>query len=303
MKRLSVLLCVALAACSITPQVVPSATYPPYQASQLGAISVTQAVGPPVASPSPAPPAIEEFNFVLLGGDDSAGREASGYRTPATVHTDVFVIAHVAMTDPPVVTFITLPRNLWVHVESFPDMWSMQVYGREGFAGIHYYIQEVFGLPVTAIFYIRMDRFVQLVDSIGGLDVLTVNGSAAMNGDEVLAYLRDNDNNWGCSQYDCEGRIRRVLYAFIEKAPSVLRNMDFLGALSALYGLYETDISAFQQLEWVYNLARLLITSPIDLRYAPLWSPAIITGDTPLNVRGMVPTRSLVSWMQETLRP
>ncbi len=266
-------------------------------------------------TPTPTTPT---YNIVLLGGDQTAARAVRGERLDGYQHTDVFVIVHMEMSDPPRATAILVPRNLWVPDSMMIDegagpfqihpLWSMEVYGRTGAMGIDEYVRRTFGLPVDAVFYVRMDRFPELIDKyLGGLsvDVHPLNPAKGpeqvvhMSGAEVLAYLRDNDNNWGCLEYDCEGRVFRVLDAFREKALG-LSLIDELSLVGASVPEWTSDVPFSR----VYDLTMAgseFIRQHGTVKYVRLWTPEIQRADTPLDVRGMVPTIPLYTWIKTVL--
>jgi hypothetical protein len=282
--------------------------FPPAWETEIAAeLTRTAATATPAAEltveaylyPTPTPD--DDITLVILGQDETSARCERGERCGAGSHSDVFVIVHVADNK---ATAVLIPRSLYVppammlHGTGFEgesDIWSMAVYGLKGFEGVRMYVRVVFGLQVDGVFAINMDDFEALVDSVGGLTVST----EAMDGSEVLAYLRDNENNWGCIVYDCEGRIFSVATALRVKA------RDMLGQ-TILSLLSDPIIDIKTDMEWVAivaGLARYVAfeVSGGTVEYIRLWIPPLQSDDTPLEIRGLVPTRPLYEWMAEVL--
>jgi len=239
-------------------------------------------------------PTIERFNFIILGGDFRESRENTGFGDK----TDVMIVVSILMSDPVQITLIQLPRNLYVPVENMPDLWAFAVYRQEGFAGIHYWFQEVFDLTVQGIAYTDMDNFVRFVDDVlGGMSV----GGDWRDGESVLEYVRND--LWGV-QYDPEKRHFAVLLAIANKL--ILRfTDDGLTTAQELWefrDLIETDISSFGQFHWIIETAYNILQKGYDINFVQLQEPIIIYGDTPTYPgRGFIANADLAKWMRMTL--
>ncbi len=245
--------------------------------------------------------AIERFNFIILGGDFRESRENTGYGDK----TDVMIVVSILMSDPVQITLIQLPRNLYVPVENFPDLWAFAVYRQEGFAGIHYWFQEVFDLTVQGIAYTDMDNFVKFVDGMDGVFMGTsATGSAMLSGEEILAYLRDNENNWAHDVYDYEGRAFRVFMAIASAMKRQFTDDPFETAelLWQYRKFVETDLSSFEQFHWVIEMVFNIIQKGYNLNFVQLTEPTIIYGETPTYPgRGYIANADLVEWMRMVL--
>ena len=287
MKRLIILalLCSACAVAVVPPVIpTPSAIIP--------TITSTQEAIPVV---TPKKQQADRYNFLLLGGDYRSHRQGTSYGDK----TDVILLVSILMEEPTKITVVQFPRNLYVPVDSFPDMWLFHVYSREGFTGLHYYFQQVFDVDLHGIFQINIDNFVTLVDNLGGL---WLNGG--MDGEQTLAYLRDNANNWDYGVYDAGGRQFKVLYALAEKVKTRFHE-DALTTAKDLWGTYgnllETDLSTFEQIHYLAELAWTIATKEYIVESVRLAEPTVVRGETPLEVRGLVPNDNLKSWMTEVL--
>lgn len=261
----------------------------------------------PPNTPAPVTPTFyEEYTIVILGQDETVVRCWRGTRCGEDAHSDVFIIVHVTMSPTPKAVVVLVPRNLYVpnemmlhgsRIEWENPLWSMQVYGKAGMNGVHQYVNAVFGLPVQAVFVTKMDRFVEIVDALGGLDI----HGKTIDGYEVLAFLRDNDNNWDCQVYDCNGRIFVVAEALRAKSAKdvVFGLLD--ESLTSVEPLYETDLG-YDQVLWLVSKYLAFEMGKNEVEFVRLWTPEVVRSDTPMNARGMVPQEPLYDWMKEVLK-
>lgn len=310
MKRIALYAALAVAfsglwaACSDGPTPEPPGPIPPAQS--MVQVQSTATPRPTYTAPPPTPTVYDEYTIVVLGQDETVARCWRGERCGEWSHSDVFVLVHVVMAPEPYAVAVLVPRNLYVPPEMMlhgtgaewdQPLWSMAVYGRTGYDGLHRYVNAVFGLPVQAVFVTKMDRFTQIVDAFGGLTLR----DKTMSGEEVLGFLRDNDNNWGCPTYDCEGRIFEVATALREQAAHDVVFGLLEESLFTLDPLYETDLG-IDQILWLLPKYFAFEVRGGRVEFVRLWSPEIVRADTPLNVRGMVPVEPLNVWMAEVLK-
>ncbi|KKK98253.1 hypothetical protein LCGC14_2644590 [marine sediment metagenome] len=242
------------------------------------------AASTPTPKPTPEPGA-QRTNWLLLGRDWRAHREGTGRGH----QTDVMILASVLESDPIEITLIQYPRNYYSPVS---ERWLFSVWKDEGYQGLHDYWQRAFGVSLQGVFLISMDGFVRIVDDMGG------------DGEETLAFLRDNHSLWGLGGYDQEERVFQVLrdlwntgQTFFLENPIVAVN----SVLSKWGGLYESDLSNVKQLVWVFDLGWRVRSSDYDLRFVQLEEPYIMRGDTPIvqneqPMRGMVANTDLIEW-------
>lgn len=270
----------------------------------------TKVVSPPYYTPKPtqAPtesPFVERYSFMLLGGDYRAHRTGTEWGNK----TDVMVLIVVDMTDPIRITAIQLPRNLYVPVEGMPDMWAFAVYRRAGPEGMRFYINSIFGQLLDGIFYVNMDSFVSIVDDIGPLCLNHCGGSnpTMAYGEEVLEFLRDNDNNWGYGTYDAEERVFQVLHGLVGATIDMVWDnpieagsfaLEFWGDLVEIYPDTVQNVFRTFSLGWRIKQDPYLILNAVQLE-----EPIIIRGDTPLEVRGMIVAEDIIlrEWILEVL--
>ena len=241
-------------------------------------------------TPPPEPPT--RMNFLLLGGDYRAHRRFTNYGN----NTDVIVLVSILDTNPVEITMIQYPRNLYIPIEGLQDQWLFNVYGMEDTPGLYYYWQEAFNVDLHGVFYVHMDGFVKLIDDLGGV--------GNMNGEETLAYLRDNDNNWNHGSYDYEERVFKVLLWMADLVKESLAANPIVTAgvlLDRWSDLVTTDIANIDQLAQIARVGWNARDDNCKVRLAQLEEPDIIRGDTPLNVRGMLPATDLSEWHKKVL--
>jgi hypothetical protein len=238
-------------------------------------------------------PIIDRTNWLILGGDYRAHRAGTGWGNK----TDVMILVSVLETDPLDIAVIQFPRNLYVPVRGLEDQWLFAVWGREGWTGLQLYFREVFGVSLDGIFYTDMDRFEVFIDDLGGVAPI---GSERLTGAETLVYLRDNHANWELGSYDAEQRSFHVLNAIWSRGFQYVTG-DPIGAaglaLSRWGPLLQTDLDSLRDFYALAELAYRVKTTEQIVRFIQLEEPYILRGDTPLEVRGMVPAFDLEIWM------
>jgi anionic cell wall polymer biosynthesis LytR-Cps2A-Psr (LCP) family protein len=285
--------------------ILASCGVPPIEPQPTPSLSATNSPSPqPIETetPLPDPPLdvqqpeiIEQYNFLLLGGDWREHRRWTQWGNK----TDVMLLVQITMSDPVQIRVIQFPRNLYHPVDAFPDMWLFSIYGKEDMVGLHYYFQQVFDVDLQGIAYIHMDNFEKFVNDLGGIHY----GATVHSGAETLKYLRDNDNNWGCAAYDCANRQFEVLKALAERIKTQFYENAYVttGLLIDSYGyLFDTDLSAFEQIHWLVELGWSIAMSDYEIEFDKVTASGVIYNDTPLNVRGW--TIPDLGKMQEWMR-
>jgi hypothetical protein len=309
MRKILILLTfmILVAGCSIPPEQSPA----PLETSIMtGSDTPSPPDVTPLETSTPIPTPREEpkhrFTYLMLGGDYRGHRLGTRYGDK----TDVMILVSIFDYGPNLkVDMVQFPRNFYYYFGpegvAFPDMWLFHVFGREGFTGLHYYFQRVFDVDLDGIFYINMDNFVTLIDDASPQGILV--NSRLRDGEEILKYLRDNDNNWGCSYYDCESRQFEVLWALIQHFHRYLEEDVVHAALTITEkwgGLYETDLSTWEQLVQGATLAWKWMQTPYVVNLHKLTQSGVVEyGDTPLEVRGWISSGDIPMWLWSVLRP
>lgn len=257
----------------------------------------------PVPTPTTPPAQLEVMdkprvtNWLFLGGDYRAHREGTRYGNK----TDVMLLVRITETNPVRIDIVQLPRNYYQPIPNMADFWLFAIYRAEGFVGLHYYFQEAFDVDLHGIFYIHMDNFLVLVDDAfpDGIDIPY--SVSKMKGQDLLDYMRDNENNWtDCLYYDCENRQPRVLVALAVAAGAMVKDEPLRTAnifVKRWGKLFETDISSIDQWAAMMSMAWNIKQHDYTIHIHKLTqSGAISYGDTPLPVRGWKPTGDVKSW-------
>lgn len=197
---------------------------------------------------------------------------------------------------------IQLPRNLYVET-SLGNYWQFAIYKQFGFEGYQLYLLDVLNLAVPVVAYIDMQRFVPFIDEV--LGGIWIPGEGILDGEESLAYLRDNDNNWfNCLYYDCEGRQFKVLEALAQKVKTKFSEspMSTTEALWRYRDFFETNIDDYQKLYYLIDAGWNVATSDYTIRYERLTQSGTVEyGDTPLDVRGWIESGNIYKWVEEVL--
>lgn len=276
----------------ISPTSIPTIGSPP---------EATMPPSTPFPTFTPPPthdPEAERINLLFLGGDYREHRAGTGFGDK----TDVMILVQIVMDTPARVTMIQFPRNLYHPVEAMDDAWLFHIWGREGYPGLHYYFQQVFDIDLHGIFYINMDHFVSLVDVLGGMWIGASDfDSEFADGETTIAYLRDNENNWGCPEYDCGDRQMRMLFQIAENVKNLYKEKP-LDTLMKMWNSYsrmvKTDLSDLEQVRYLFSIGLLLATRDYSLDMLKLTKSGYIEyGDTPLEVRGwIIPDLGDLQW-------
>lgn len=297
MKRIVLIVLIMLTACSVTvsPEVEPTPAPTATDPQPIVDPNLSATIEPTATADIEDQP--KRFNFLLLGGDFRSHRAGTRYGDK----TDVMLLVSIYLAEPAQVTVIQFPRNLYVPVDNFEDMWMFHVYGREGMTGLHYYFQQVFDIDLNGILYVNMDNFIDIVGTLGGIKV----DGRLMDGEQALAYLRDNENNWDYGVYDYEGRQFQVAQAIYDRFVDLIEGRDVVKIGQSLWKAYrskvDTDLSTVDQVYYILTIAQRLIDQQPEIRYLALREPTIKRGDTPLEVRGMIAQADLADWMTYVL--
>lgn len=222
--------------------------------------------------------------------------------------TDVILLVSILTTEPTQITIVQFPRNLWV--PQYRDQLLFEVYWQDSFEGIHNYFYDVFGIALNGVAYVDMPNFIKYVDQLGGVEMSReaigcapgVPGGMGckFDGTQLLAWLRDNDNNWGHGVYDAGMRQHRALVAILDRVYSRFSSKDFLAAWE-FFSRVETDLSALQFVDAAF-VGYQALQRGTTIEFARLAAPTIQRGDIPIAPgRAEVATVDLREWMAEVL--
>jgi hypothetical protein len=161
--------------------------------------------------------------------------------------------------------------------------------------------------------YVDMPTFVRYVDELGGVEVgreakgcepgVEKDGKCRFDGTQLLAWLRDNDNNWGHGVYDAGMRQHRALVAILDRVYNEFAAKDFLVAWR-FFSKVEKDIGALQFVDAAF-VGYQIVHEGMSIDYDRLAYPTIHRGDVPVAPgRAEVANGvSLKDWMAGVLAP
>ena len=181
--------------------------------------------------------------YVLLLGSDA--------REDETSRSDVIMLARV---DPATatVTLISIPRDTMVEIEGYGTQKINAAYAYGGAALAVEVVSEYAGVDIAHYAEIHFDEFVELIDSLGGIEVdlpeaLTTDdysfeaGEQTLTGDEALAVARERHTASGGDFGRAQAQ-RIIVQAVVEKVLSVSVS-ELPGTVSDLAESVTTDYS------------------------------------------------------------
>lgn len=182
---------------------------------------------------------------VLLMGTDARPDEYGASRT------DSMMVAVINL-DTESVTVISIPRDLWVSIPGYGESRINTAYFMgeawgwgQGPETARQTVQQLLGIPITHTAVIDFDTFREIVDNVGGVDVVVPSaiddplfptddygtyhlqipaGANHFNGDEALAYARTRH---GSSDMERAARQQQVVQALRDRltSPDQLPNL------------------------------------------------------------------------------
>jgi LCP family protein required for cell wall assembly len=206
------------------------------------------------------------LNILLLGSDKRP--EESVYRRVGTRHsklwrTDAIIIVSLDVEDN-TLRMLNIPRDLWVDIpgHGYDRINSAELWGELAEEGggpdlVKQTIYNNLGIPIHYYGQADFEGFIQVVDTLGGLDVAVdcalparnlEAGIHHMDGVEVLKYMTSRKDY---SDFDRGRRQRRVLMALWDQAltPGIIPRLPELWVTMA--DNFQTDLP----LDKVINLA------------------------------------------------
>ena len=250
----------------------------------------------PTAQATPLPDDlanVDHFNLLLLGSDDDAKFDSGSVLT----QTDIVVRVDLAHKK---ITLVSIPRDMWLTSDEGACCYKLdEISGAEtddastpldmklhGFAHTAATIEADFHIPIDAYAWVGLSGFVQVINSLGGVDVDVlhpvvddgypndVNNSADpyaykrldipagpqhLNGEQALEYVRSRHSDL-LGDFGRSARQQSVLLALKKKLnnPAIFGKMDELAA--DLQGSVLTSLTLGQVLS-LANFARGLQSS------------------------------------------
>lgn len=192
-------------------------------------------------------------------------------------HTDTIMIASVN-EDLETVSLFSIPRDLYIKGRRINEYYTY--YGIEELKRI---LKDLTGLEIEKYVQVDLQGFIDIVDSIGGLDIYVDNaiydsyypgwtkgtykpysievGDHHMDGEEALKYAR---SRYSTSDFDRSARQQKVLYALKEKFMSLHSLEDLKSVSDALKAGMEhttTDMNSFDVITYFYGFKDFTIES------------------------------------------
>ena len=249
---------------------------------------------PPAVGPIPQPEG--QVNILLLGSDQRP--EDGGFRT------DTILLLTLNSRDESA-NLTSLPRDLYVYIPG----WTMQrintAQAHGGFETTTMTFEYNFGVHPNYFVMINFWSFVQVIDSLGGVDVEVAvplgdhrdnygyyyvpAGTANMDGETALWYVR---SRYTSSDFDRTRRQQEVIEATFRK----ILSLDGIKRAPELFKIYSENVTTnltFGDVAPLLPLAARLTDSTQIRRY--YIGPAQVTGwITPTGAQVLLPNREAV---------
>lgn len=207
---------------------------------------------------------VDHFNLLLLGSDDDQKFDTGAVLT----QTDIVVRVDLAHKK---ITLVSIPRDMWLPSDEGACCYKLdEISGAEtdgastpldmklhGFAHTAATIEADFGIPIDAYAWVGLSGFVQVINSLGGVDVDVLHpvvddeypndmnaadlygykrldipaGPQHLDGEEALEYVRSRHSDL-LGDFGRSARQQSVLLALKKKLdnPAILGKLDELAA-------------------------------------------------------------------------
>jgi len=208
----------------------------------------------PTPSPTPTPDPYaawenQRLTFLVGGIDRNAARAASG-----TLNTDSLMVVSISANHR-AVDMISLPRDIVDVPLGNGTIWTGKINAIAaslGFPALRLAISSLLEVPLDGYVFIDMDDFAEVVDAIGGVDVIVpeaINdahlglnvaaGAQHFDGHTALSYSR---SRYTTSDYSRADRQQLLLLAIVERLTEGDMNIDPLALVRSLSSL-QTDLA------------------------------------------------------------
>lgn len=204
---------------------------------------------------------VGSYNFILIGNDYRPGREPACELCYA-VHSDAFVYINLVLGENPQVKMVSFPRELFLHVDGIePDSRINQLYARGGIEWIRLWSETILDIKIDGVVIINMDSFEQIIDELGGIDIVPSDtfrdkcGSSFyeyeknvlyhLNGYDALCYARMRLYNPD-GYFARQERHTQILFSIFDSVIDDFKEDPIVTSVkmvSLYYELIETDMS------------------------------------------------------------
>ena len=243
---------------------------------------------------------LDRLNILLLGGDFGVGRTGIRTDTMITVSIDPKTGEAAMFQVPRNWTYAPLPEGMGIwgcdcYPELTNELWIMGEQYPEAFPGpgtpsenaVKGMISEFLGIPIHYYALVNLDGFVDIIDSIGGVDIYVPErivdneyplldgtltelviepGQQHMSGDEALAYARTRHAD---SDYFRMNRQKCVLEAAMEQTDPTSLILNFGKFADVIKKTTTTDIPVDLLPKLVELLPVVDIENIVSVRFIP----------------------------------
>ncbi|MCJ7780275.1 MAG: LCP family protein, partial [Acidimicrobiia bacterium] len=243
---------------------------------------------------------LDRLNILLLGGDFGVGRTGIRTDTMITVSIDPKTGEAAMFQVPRNWTYAPLPEGMGIwgcdcYPELTNELWIMGEQYPEAFPGpgapsenaVKGMISEFLGIPIHYYALVNLDGFVDIIDSIGGVDIYVPErivddeyplldgtltelviepGQQHMSGDEALAYARTRHAD---SDYFRMNRQKCVLEAAMEQTDPTSLILNFGKFADVIKKTTTTDIPVDLLPKLVELLPVVDIENMVSVRFIP----------------------------------
>jgi LCP family protein required for cell wall assembly len=243
---------------------------------------------------------LDRLNILLLGGDFGVGRTGIRTDTMITVSIDPKTGETAMFQVPRNWTYAPLPEGMGIwdcdcYPELTNELWIMGEQYPEAFPGpgtpsenaVKGMISEFLGIPIHYYALVNLDGFVDIIDSIGGVDIYVPErivddeyplldgtltelviepGQQHMSGDEALAYARTRHAD---SDYFRMNRQKCVLEAAMEQTDPTSLILNFGKFADVIKNTTTTDIPVDLLPKLVELLPVVDIENMVSVRFIP----------------------------------
>lgn len=237
-----------------------------------------------------------QINIVLLGSDERP--EVGGVRTDT-------ILLLTINTKQETVSLISFPRDLYVYIPGWENDRINTAIQHGSFEGVKNTFEYNFGVRPDHYILINFNTFVEVIDSLGGIDVLVPvpladnrdyvgwfslpAGLVHMDGSTALWYVRSRMTT---SDFDRTRRQQEIIQATFEK----LISMNGIARAPELYSIYKntvtTDMNFTEIAPLILVAAKTTDISKIRHYYV---GPAEVTGwFTPGGAAVLLPNREAI---------
>ncbi len=199
----------------------------------------------------------QPFTMLLLGSDERTDDPAMGART------DTIILVRV---DPNTknVSMVSIPRDTMVDLPGVGQAKINAAYYFGGTASTIAAVKNLTGVDIDHYASINFDGLVQLVDSMGGIDVfvderiddwkagdaIVEAGQQHLNGAQALVLARSRD--YADGDYTRQVNQRKVIMGIVERAMNA-KATELAGLIQASTKFLQTDSSI--DFDWIFSLA------------------------------------------------